>query len=256
MDRITSLVGKATLSVLSASLLFAALSPSASAFNLVPQQEGEINAKVGASLDSKGYLSTSGFKVESLAFDVSRGGKTFSTQSRLFVDKAGTANTYNSGIKFISRDIGTSEENQAFWLRPVAMITEKGSLLEAGQLEAGKFRFTFDKPLSLLSLNFFDVESKGTAIVAVNGNSINTAVASGSNNSIKTVDLSNVTSFDVVIGNPNTSGANRNDPGWGTGDGVLLKGVGEVAKTVPEPGTIAGLAVVGGFTISRRKRKS
>ncbi|MEB3233578.1 MAG: LEVG family PEP-CTERM protein [Leptolyngbyaceae bacterium] len=239
-------------------ILLNTIAPSAHAFNLVPQEEGEINTGVGSSLDVDGYLNFSGFSVESLDFEVSRGGQTFQTKSRLFVDQAGTANTYGGGVSFKSRDIGTSEENQAFWLRPVAMIWEKNQLLEQGQLEAGLFRFTFDSPLASLDLDFFDVESKGTSILKVNGQDYNEAIAVGGNSNISTYSLLNVSSIELMLGNANTSGVNANDRRWSTGDGVLARGTGEVATaSVPEPTAMAGLFLAGaGMGLIRRKRQS
>lgn len=258
MHPFTSTLVKLALSTLSAGCLAVAIAPAASAFTLVPDREGEINVGLGNSLSNNGYLDTQslGYTVESLAFDVNRNNRTTRTQSRLFVDRANTSNTYNGGISFQSRDIGTSENNGSFWLRPVAMIQQNSGILERGQLEVGLFRFNFATALRDLTLSFFDVESRGTSVLRVNGEDVNLAIAPKGDRRESSISLSNVRTLEVMIGNANTSGANRNDRGWGTGDGVLVSGTGTANEEVPEPATMASIALAaGGLSWMRRRRQ-
>ena len=257
MRPFTSKLAKLALSTLSAGCLAVAIAPAASAFTLVPDREGEINAGVGPSLSNDGYLDTSdmGYTVESLDFEVNRNNRTTTTRSRLFADRADTGNTYNGGVAFRSRDIGTSDNNGTIWLRPVAMIQRGSGILENGQLEAGLFRFNFTRALRDLTLSFFDVESRGTSILRVNGEDVNLAIARTGDRRSRSISLSNVRTLEVMIGNANTSGANRNDRGWRTGDGVLVSGTG-TTEDVPEPATMASIALAaGGLGWMRRRRQ-
>ncbi len=245
-----------------------AIAPGARAASLVPQMEGEINVGLGDAWSDSGYLDLGGFdySVTSLEMDVERGGNLYKTQSRLFVDKAGTENDYGSGLRFISRDIGTAENaEEEYWFRPVAMNAD-GTPIEGGQLEAGKFLFDFGKTLDSLSLDFFDVESSGVVgssagtwgqITKVNGETVDFTIDSGKDRAISSVNFENVTSLEVMFGNPNNSGDYKNDKEWGTGDGVLLRGEYEAAD-VPEPGLMLGLLAVGlgGVATRRRTRES
>jgi len=257
MRPFTSMLVKLAISTLGAGCLAVAIAPAASAFTLVPDREGEINVGLGSSLSNDGYLDTQnlGYTVESLAFDVNRNNRTTTTQSRLFVDRANTSNTYNGGISFQSRDIGTSENNGALWLRPVAMIQQGSGILERGQLEAGLFRFNFATALRDLTLSFFDVETRGTSVVRVNGEEVNMAIAPQGDRKTSTLSLANVRTLEVMIGNANTSGVNRNGR-FGTGDGVLVSGTGTTSEDVPEPATMASIALAaGGLSWMRRRRQ-
>ena len=257
MRPFTSKLAKLALSALSAGCLAVAIAPAASAFTLVPDREGEINAGVGPSLSNDGYLDTSdlGYTVESLDFEVNRNNRTTTTRSRLFVDRADTGNNYNGGISFRSRDVGTSDNNGTLWLRPVAMIQQGSGILESGQLEAGFFRFNFTTALRDLTMSFFDVESRGTSVLRVNGEDVNLAVAPKGDRRESSISLSNVRTLEVMIGNANTSGPNRNDRRWRTGDGVLVSGTG-TTEDVPEPAAMASIALAaGGLSWMRRRRQ-
>jgi len=227
-----------------------AIAPAASAINLVPSQEGEINVGVGASVDSKGYLDTSsfGYSIRSLEFTARKGNADLTTMSRLFVDQAGTSNRYGSGFSFQGRDIGTSDQNRAFWFRPASTIhTSGGGLIENGQLEVGRFLFTFHNPLESLVLSFFDVEAAGTSILSLNGQGFNQAIAPGANNSFRQVTLNNVSTLELMLGNANTGSRNA------TGDGVLLQASGQ---PVPEPASMLGIAAAGAGIAAARRRKN
>ncbi|MGF1521346.1 MAG: LEVG family PEP-CTERM protein [Leptolyngbyaceae cyanobacterium] len=108
----------------------AAMTADAQAFDLVPQQEGEI------ALDNKACITGNCIQlnpivesVESLE-DASTG-----TQSSLFVDKYNTRNNYGA-FSFRKKDVGTADTDGAYWFRPVAFNTD-GSAIEGGELEVG-----------------------------------------------------------------------------------------------------------------------
>jgi hypothetical protein len=236
----------------SCGMLWSLIAPSASAaISFVPQQEGEINVGFGQSLASS-YLETPGMRVTSLA-DSSTG-----TKSRLFVDRAGTNNNYgsNNQIRFLSRDIGTAESSNAFWLRPVAMLADGlRPRVENGQLEVGTFRFDFDNPLLDLVVSFFDTESAGTSFSAYDsaGSLISAGnVAARGNNNIQNHSFSNVKSIVLNLGQANTSNFNA------TGDGVNLQMSGTPttpSEDVPEPLTMGGMALAAmGLGYARRRR--
>jgi hypothetical protein len=243
----------ATVSVLGGVLLSGAIASTASALSFVPQQEGEINAGVGPSLDANGYIAGDlGFTVESLEFTATKGGEAIATRSRLFVDQAGTSNSYLGGISFRSRDIGTSDTNQSFWFRPVAMITGRGgTVLERGELEVGRFAFNFNSTLESLTLDFFDVEKRGTSVLKVNGEAVDIAIAPGRNNSLQNLVLNNVNTIELMLGNADTGGR------YAAGDGVLLQASGQPTEEVPEPTTMAGIALAGaGLAYARRRKQA
>lgn len=228
--------------------------PGAFAFSLVPQQEGEINAGLGAAYGGGSYLATPGLSVQSLADSV--GG----VLSRLFVDKAGTQNTYGSGtskINFLAKDIGTAETmnqyNNGYWFRPAYMETlSNGQLLERGQLEAGTFRITFDSVMENLLVRWFDTEylknGQGTLFQAYDatGNLIQSgSIAAQGNNNIQSRSFANVKSLVLDLGQRNGS----------TGDGVNFQLEGTPVQEVPEPMSITALAIgAGGLVAARRRR--
>lgn len=244
MNHVWSRIATAAMSVLGGAVLFGAIAPTASAISLVPTQEGEIDFNAPINLGGISYT------VESLDFTVTKGGEEITTQSRLFVDKAGTENSYSGGVEFAGRDIGTSDNNNAFWFRPSATIMRSnGSLLEAGQLETGRFLFNFATPLEQLVLTLFDVEKSGTTITQ-NGSLINGRVANTGNNKSTTFTLANVSSLELMLGNGNTGGRNA------TGDGVLMQMTGTPSQAVPEPASMLGIAAAGaGLTALRRRQK-
>lgn len=229
--------------------------PAAFGFSLVPQQEGEINAGLGAAYGGASYLASPGFAVESLADSV--GG----VLSRLFVDKAGTQNIYGSGdgqMKFLAHDVGTAEVmkqyNNGYWFRPVYMETlSNGKLLEQGQLEAGTFRITFDSVMENLLVRWFDTEflqnGQGTLYQAydIAGNLVESgAIAAGNNNNIQARSFSNVKSIVLDLGQRRGS----------TGDGVNFQLEGTPVQEVPEPITLTGLAVGAAGLMAARRRRS
>ncbi|MCP6758689.1 MAG: LEVG family PEP-CTERM protein [Fischerella sp. CENA71] len=247
MQKISALTK--TLIAFSVGLGIAAATPSAKAASLVPQQEGEIQTNL-ACLDPTKCISTNslGYTVTSLDYD----GAGDYGLSRLFVDSRNTSNTYQGqGLKvsFGTQDGGTNPALSEYWFRPVA-ITEKGKLPEGGQLEVGRFSFNFIEEMSKVSLEFFDVEDIGTAILLINGKSVsNLNVPAGENNNIQSLTLYNVKSFEVQLGNAYSSK-------FKTGDGVDIRGA-MIPKPVPEPGNIVGLGallVVGAFGLRQRKK--
>ncbi|NEQ43222.1 MAG: PEP-CTERM sorting domain-containing protein [Leptolyngbya sp. SIOISBB] len=222
-----------------------AIAPEAQATSLVPQQEGEVNVGLGTCLGSGcSYLTLDSIiqSVESLE-DSSTG-----TKSRLFVDQAGTDNTYG-GIQFLSTDIGTSDGSGDFWFRPVAMDQHGTTpLVENGQLEVGTFEFTFSQVLGDLTVNWFDTErSGGTSYTAFDaqGDTIATGtIAAGSNGNVQETTLTNVKSIILNLGERKGR----------TGDGVNFQLDSTVA--VPEPGLMMGLgafALAGGFGLRKRQ---
>ncbi|AKG22887.1 LEVG family PEP-CTERM protein [Calothrix sp. 336/3] len=222
----------------------------ANAASIVPQLEGEVettNLTPGCVDATKCIDTTSyGYKVTSLDFDGTGG----YGQSRLFVDKKGTNNTYSGAglsIQFGANDIGTNSHVDEYWFRPVAIL-ENGTLPENGELEVGLFEFNFDNILSEITLSFLDVEDIATKILEVNGAAYNYQLPAGANNAVQTVTLKDVKSFKVHLGNGNSSR-------FTTGDGVLLQG----NVSVPEPTAVLGLgtlAVAGVVGLRQRKKTS
>jgi len=92
----------------------------------------------------------------------------------------------------------------------------------------------------------------------VNGETVDFTIDSGSDRAISSVTFENVSSLEVMFGNPNNSGQFDNDKNWGAGNGVLLRGEYEEAEVVdvPEPGLVLGLlaASLGGVVARKRAR--
>jgi len=220
-----------------------AIAPAAQASSLVPQAEGEVNVGLGACLgDGCSYLTLDSVieSIDSLV-DSSTG-----TQSRLFVDKAGTNNSYFGGlINFRSKDIGTSEGSGDYWFRPVAMTESGTGLLEDGQLEVGTFKFNFNQILTDLTVNWFDTERKnGTDYIVEYGDGTTSSgiIAAGPNNNIQSSTFTNVRAITLNLGERHGR----------TGDGVNF----QANATVPEPGLMLGLgafAVAGGLGLRKRQ---
>jgi hypothetical protein len=232
--------------ILAASVVgLGAIAPVAQAMSLVPQQ-GEVNVGFDSCLGSDCEYLPLNPLIESI---VSLTDDSTGTQSRLFVDKAGSENTYG-GVKFLAKDIGTSEGSGDFWFRPAAMKANgTDTLVENGQLEVGTFKFTFSQILSDLTLSWFDTERQGgTGYTAFdeNGNEIASGtVASGSNNNVRETPLTNVKSIILNLGERHGS----------TGDGVNFQVDGVAA--VPEPGLMMGLGafvVAGGLGLRKKNQ--
>jgi hypothetical protein len=248
MQKISTLAK--TLIAFSVGLGVAATIPSAKAASLVPQQEGEVQTNLGC-LDPTQCIDTTllGYTVTSLDYDGAGG----YGSSRLFVDSTSTSNTYEGqGLKvsFGTKDAGTNPALNEYWFRPVA-ITESGNVPEDGQLEVGRFLFEFTEVMSEITLDFFDVEDIGTAILMLNGEDITDLVLqAGKNNGIQSLTLYDVKSFEVQLGNADSTKFPK------TGDGVDLKGT-VVPKAVPESGTtlsLGALVVVSIFGLRQRKK--
>lgn len=213
------------------------VSPAAQAASLVPQAEGEVNVGFATALGGGTYLSLDPL----IASVTSLVDPSTNTRSRLFVDRAGTANTYG-GIQFLATDLGTSETSGDFWFRPVAMQRNGTTpLVERGQLEVGVFRFAFANTISNLAINWFDTESAGTSYtVEFSDGRIETAsIAAGLNNNIQTTTLSNVSAITLNLGQRQGS----------TGDGVNFQVV-----DVPEPSMLIGLGALATFGLVQRRR--
>lgn len=242
-----SFLNRISISAVGASLAIAAGMAPASAMSLVPQQEGEVNVGLGNSLAGS-YLTTSGFTVESLV-DSSNG-----TKSRLFVDRAGTNNTYG-GVKFQSTDVGTADKSNAYWFRPVAMKADgRTTEVENGQLEVGTYKFSFNSQISQMVLRLFDTETAGTRYSLDGSNWTN--VTPGSNNNIFEAKLSDVRTLFLDLGQ---RALDKNGNKVGTGDGVnfQLDLASSNSSAAPEPATMTGIALAGaGFAAARRRRKT
>ncbi|RZM81764.1 LEVG family PEP-CTERM protein [Leptolyngbya iicbica] len=235
--------------ILAASVMgVGAIAPEAQANSLVPQMEGEVYVGFDNCLGKDcSYLNLDSLieSIESLTDSSTQ------TKSRLFVDAAGSSNTYG-GVKFRSQDIGTSDGSGDYWFRPVAM-QQNGTtpLVEKGQLEVGTFRFTFSQILSDLTVNWFDTERQGgTSYTAfdADGNKIAAGtIAKGPNNNVQETTLTGVKSIILNLGERH----------GGTGDGVNFQIDG--AAAVPEPGLMMGLgafAVAGGLGLRKRQSDS
>lgn len=121
-------------------------------------------------------------------------------------------------------------------MRPVA-IKKDGSIPEKGQLEIGRYEFTFDQAYEDLDLNFLDVETSGfSGILSVNGQPPAQLLPAKANNKIQTLKLNNVKSFVVQLGIPVPLTNIK------PGDGVRLNGT--ATKPIPEPGTTMSLGVL------------
>jgi hypothetical protein len=199
---------------------------------------------------------SSGFTVTSLAYN------NINKPSLLFSDKRDTANTYkykkgNTVINFfgengpIKLDEGTNTPLGQFWLRPVG-LDKNGKPLEKGRLEEGLFQFNFEKTVSKLVLNLFDVEyANSTKVMMVNGKLKSLAALAGADGNVQQLTLKNVKSFQIQLGqlgkNPDPKGVS-----FATGDGVSLQGT-----AVPEPGVNASLGALGlaaMFGLNRRRK--
>ncbi len=214
----------------------------AQAASLVPPVEGEIQLTnvacfTGSCIDTTSY----GYTVSSQNYSANY------LPSLLFSDDSSTVNNYPGfGILFGAPDAGTNTIAGENWFRPVARKID-GTLPENGQLEVGQFKFEFASTISELVLSFFDVEDIGTSILNVNGAAFAGTVTPGSNANIKQVTLTNVNSFEVKLGNIGGK--------FITGDGVRL----DVNQTVPEPGTVMSLGLLGLvalFGLHNRKKNS
>ncbi|MBV6622216.1 MAG: LEVG family PEP-CTERM protein [Rivularia sp. (in: Bacteria)] len=240
--------------ILGLGLGFAAAAPAANAASLIPQQEGEIRLTNLDVLDENQAIDTSGlgFSVTSLEFDdVEAPGIEYGL-SRLFIDDAATENNYGNGfIKFSTGDAGTNAGFGEYWLRAAAIeLDENGNVdkaSEGGKLEVGRFLFEFERELAEITLDFFDVESLGSGILEVNGQTVtDQMLAIGPDGNTQSLTLNNVNSLVLQLGNTN---------GVGSGDGVLISGV-QAVQSVPEPTTtfsLGALAVAGMFGVKKRK---
>ncbi|MTJ52006.1 PEP-CTERM sorting domain-containing protein [Anabaena sp. UHCC 0253] len=207
----------------------------AQAASLVPSTEGEIQTNLACVTGSCIDTTPLGYTIESLV--VGNGYK----ESLLFSDDSETANDYGFGINFLAEDEGTNSSG-GNWFRPVAVKAD-GTLSEDGQLEVGKFKFTFDTTIEKLKLTFFDVEDIGTKISNIIGGDID--ITPGLDGNIKIVTLSNVNSFNLHLG--------RIGGKFNPGDGARLQ------ASVPEPTTILGLGALGvasAFGLRKGKKAS
>ncbi|MEM7581464.1 MAG: LEVG family PEP-CTERM protein [Mastigocoleus sp.] len=242
------------LTVSTVGLTLLAGAESANAQSFLPQEEGEVELTnliclTGDCIAPKGFTITSLDYSQDLPDDANYG------VSRFFMDSKGTANDYGFGIKFKADDAGTNpHSSEIYWGRPVA-FDKDGNAIENGELEVGRFLFTFDEKVSL-DLSFLDVEeSKGafSSILKVNGNDFNQSLPAGADDNIQNVSLTNVKSFEVQLGNP---GINSDITKFQkTGDGVNI----QVAAKTPEPAatfSFAALAVAGMFGVAKRRKST
>jgi len=222
--------------LLAATATLAAIAPSASAGSFVPQEEGEIDVDLGTALTGD-YIDLTGTGIASVVSetDASTGSK-----SRLFVDKAGTDNTYGD-VEFDAKDIGTSDGSGDYWFRPVAFDANGTDLLEGGQLEVGPFTFNFEETIKAITLSFFDTEGEGTSFSA---NGTEYFVEAGKNKNVQEFTVFDVSSLTVNLGEAGAV--------FKHGDGVNLQ-IGLAA--VPEPATALGLMVAAGLSTAALKRK-
>lgn len=242
--------------VLGLGLGLVAAAPAANAqsldpINLIPEAEGEIQLTNLQTLDPNKTINTNpfGLSITSLQFDDAEKPGIEYGLSRLFVDIQGTANSYGTGsdaVNFGKSDQGTNGGLNNYFLRAVA-IESDGTASQNGQLEVGSFLFEFERELEEITIDFFDVESSGSGILEVNGQSVtDLMLAKGENNNTQSLTLNNVSSLVLQLGNTN---------GQGSGDGVLISGV-QAVQSVPEPTTtlsLGALAVAGMFGVKKRK---
>jgi hypothetical protein len=220
--------------------------PAASAINLVPQQEGEIQLTGMTCLTGAGNC----IELDPSIFDsvVSEIDSSTGTKSYLFVDAKGTSNVYNDTVNdvtfnFGATDLGTTEPADQFWFRPVA-VNADGSLMEGGELEVGTFTFDFAKTLSELTLSFFDTEkANGTSFTVYSAGRApeEFVVEAGPNSNIREFTLSEVEKLTLNLGER-----------YGrTGDGVNFQAV-----TVPEPSMVVGAiaALIGGGVLRQSRQ--
>lgn len=239
-----------TLTIVTLASTLASVATPVFGFNLVPQQEGEINVGLGNPLAGN-YLATTGFTVESLPDE------TTGVISRLFVDKAGTANVYG-GVQFDAYDASTAENvGGGYWFRPAYMgYNDQGQLLENGQLEVGTFRITFDQVMETLLVRWFDTEFlQGTAgtrfwayDLADNLIQFGMVAPLGPNN-IQTRSFSNVKSIVLDVGE---YVGNREDGVNFQMEGTPIAPL--PTQEVPEPSAVAGL-LIGGCALKAARRR-
>lgn len=216
-----------------------ALVAPASAFDFVPQQEGEVYVGLEC-YDGCIELDPIFESIVSLT-DASTG-----YTSRLFVDNFTTTNNYGNGaVKFGLKDAGTTHDG--FWFRP-SEYNANGTAEETGQLEVGTFQFNFSSVISELTIDFFDTESNPTTgAIAINGIAIEDWLTKGGNSNIQSKTYYDVSSITLKLGNDTVSG---------TGDGVNFRMGGEPTEAVPEPASIvAGLLASAGFAAARKRAK-
>jgi hypothetical protein len=243
---------------------FVSAIPAANAASFIPKTEGEIKLKNKACVASIcidtekdfGYSVTSlDYKSYATEKDAKANKLTTYKASRLFADDSSTANNWlasnkfgKKGINFQKEDLGTNTNKNETWLRPVA-YDQYGSTRENGELEVGLFRFDFNKAVSKLAVNVFDVESaKTSGIVAINGRSISQFFQNRGNNGSEQVIVKNVKSLTMQLGYTGY------DSGFKTGDGVRLSGL----QAVPESSTTVSLGLLGlaGMFGVRQRKKS
>jgi hypothetical protein len=243
---------------------FVSAIPAAHATSFIPKTEGEIkltNKACVASvcIDTRrdfGYSVTSlDYKSYATAKDAKANKLTTYKASRLFADDSGTANNWLAsnkfgvkGINFQKEDLGTNTKKNEISLRPVA-YDQYGSTRENGELEVGLFRFDFNKAISKLAVNVFDVESaKKSGITQINGKSISQFFQNKGNNGSEQVIVKNVKSLTMQLGYTGY------DSGFKTGDGVRLSGL----QAVPESSTTVSLGLLGlaGMFGVRQRKKS
>ncbi|MEQ8757066.1 MAG: LEVG family PEP-CTERM protein [Coleofasciculus sp. G1-WW12-02] len=217
------------------------MAPSASAFSLVPQEEGEVEL---LNIDALGGLVGPAVTLPDLIESVESLANPDGTFSRLFVDDLSTANNYGI-VQFQAGDVGTIPPG--FWYRPSEVEEENG------QLEVGKFKFVFTEIIPRLTVRYFDTESSNTTGVPdffadaqtdgllVSGEN---PVPQGENANIYTQTWQGVSFITLKLGNDTR----------GTGDGVDFQ-----LESVPEPGTVLGLgtlAMAGGLGLRKRNKKA
>jgi|GEM_PF-1309635 len=258
--------------------------------NITPNREGElaltnINCVVGEGncINPEDY----GLRITSLAYDFDNINPQFGL-SRLFADDNTTANKYitenqkdsngnrfNYNIEFGTKDAGTNPTH--LWLRPVAFANAKSAdslpvntkdnpvnALENGQLEVGSYLFELLRPVSEVSLDFFDTEDPNfTGVLAVNGKKYDgPLLKAGKDGNVQNISLKDnnfggpLRSFVVQLGKPGPNSVFQK-----TGDGVRLRLATRnnnlLSAKAPEPGTIAGMAALAtaGLLNSRRRKK-
>ena len=217
------------------------VAPSASAFSLVPQQEGEVKL---LNIDALGGLVGPEVTLPDLIESVESLANPDGTFSRLFVDDLSTPNDYGI-VQLQAGDVGTVPSG--FWYRPSEVEEENG------QLEVGTFEFKFTEIIPRLTVRYFDTESfpttgvppffadadtDGTLVIGEN------PVPEGEDGNIYTQTWEDVSFITLKLGQ---------DTG-GTGDGVDFQ-----LESVPEPGTVFGLgtlAMAGAFGLRKRNKKA
>jgi hypothetical protein len=227
-------------------LLVGSVAPAASATSLMSQinTEGELDVGLGC-LDAAQCLDAAGLPyISSITSLVD---STTGTKSRLFIDNLNTANEYDENTFLEERDAGTN--HVGWWFRP-------SEYEENGQLEVGTFQFDFSTVLSSLTVDFFDIESKETGILAINGESLASpdfvtwAESGFADGNIVSQTFTDISSITLKLGR---------DVDNGTGDGVNFRFseiVAAAPEDVPEPATVLGLLGVGAIAaVSHRKQQ-